>query len=71
MASPSSQILRFRNEKRWSQYRLSREAGVSSQTIWEIESGKTVSPRLATLERIAEALGVSVTELIEQTEGAA
>lgn len=69
MNSTSSQIVRLRNARDWSQYRLSREAGVAAQTIWEIESGRTNSPRLVTLERIAKALGVSLTELISENGG--
>jgi transcriptional regulator with XRE-family HTH domain len=44
---------------------LAAEAGVSFTTIHRIEKGEE-TPRFATLEKLAKALGVSVRDLIEK-----
>lgn len=50
--------------KRWRQLRgmtlseLARESGVSKGTISRLERGEIRSPRVETVERVAEALGV-------------
>lgn len=52
--------------KQWNQRDLRDNAVVSSQTTLNINKGKEVMP--ATAGRIAAALGVDVTEIIEQEE---
>lgn len=49
--------------KCWNQRDLRDNAVVSSQTVLNINNGKSVMP--ATVGKIAAALGVDVTELIE------
>ena len=49
--------------KQWSQRDLRDNAVVSAQTILNLNKGKTVMP--ATVGKIAAALGVDVTEIIE------
>ena len=44
---------------------LKKEAAISDVTLYKIQKG-TQNPRPATIGRIAKALGVDVTELIEQ-----
>lgn len=48
----------------WSQSRLARESGVSQTYISELEAGKW-SPNIAVLRKLAAALGVSVTALLD------
>lgn len=57
-------IVRFRQKKNWTQEHLAFEAGVSKSGLCDIESGKT-SPTITTLDKIAEALGVSVAQLVK------
>lgn len=53
----------------WSLSSLAERAGVDRISLGRIESGQTKRPQYATLERVAEALGISVNELAEkQTE---
>lgn len=58
----SIKVLRMRN--RLSQKELSDKSGVSAIAISRIELGKE-KPRPETLEKIAEALGVTVSYLLE------
>ena len=47
-----------------SQDRLSKEADLALNTIVKIETGENPNPTLETLEKIAKALGVSVSDLL-------
>jgi len=53
-------IRRYRKEKNLFQDRLSKEAEVVYNTIVKIESGENSNSTVDTLERVAEALGVSI-----------
>ena len=57
-------LARLRKIKGFSQDRLSKVSGVSRVTIARIEAG-TTSPNLKTLELIANALKVPVTDIVE------
>ena len=52
--------------KQWNQRDLRDNAIVSAQTILNLNKGKSVMP--ATLGKIAAALGVDVTEIIEDED---
>ena len=52
-----------RQKKGFSLRDLAAKAKVDFSTIYRIEAGKVI-PRLDTLERLAKALGVPVTELL-------
>lgn len=58
----SDQIAAWRRARGVTQSRLESMAGLAHNALSRIEN-KQVSPRLATVERIAAALGVSVEEL--------
>lgn len=47
---------------------LARLADMPTATLTKIEQGTTGDPRLATASRIAEALGLTVTDLLENSE---
>lgn len=49
-----------------SQDKLSKLAGVTLHTIAKIETGSTPDPRIETLRKIADALSVSVDDLIQK-----
>lgn len=58
-------IRKFRQEKSISQDRLSKLADLSLNTIVNIESGGNLNPTIETLNKIANALGVKVDDLIK------
>ena len=58
-------IERFRKAHKLSQEKLARLADVSNNTLINIESGRNKNPTIETLRKIAEALSVSVDQLIE------
>ncbi len=47
-----------------SQDKLSKLAGMTFHTITKIESGATPDPRIETVKKIANALGVSIDDLM-------
>lgn len=57
----------FRERQGWNQAQLSRASGVDRGYISRIETG-SADPGLQVQRRLAEALGVSLTELLAQTE---
>ena len=58
-------LRQLRERKGISLRTLAEKAGISFTTIHRIERGDE-TPRFATLEKLAEALGVSVRDLIEK-----
>lgn len=61
-------IAEIRKEKGLSQEQLSEMSGVSRVTIARLETGCS-SPKLPTLKAIADALGVSIDDLIDREAG--
>jgi transcriptional regulator with XRE-family HTH domain len=61
----SENIRRIRQEKDISQDRLSKDADLSLGTIVKMENDESPNPTVDTLEKIAKALGVTVTELFK------
>lgn len=57
----------LRKERGLSQLRLAHLAGVSQSNISEIEAGKII-PRVPTLRRLAAALGVQLSVLIDSID---
>ena len=57
-------IKKLRESKNLSQEKIARLAGVSNNTIVNIEAGKQLNPTIETLIKIAKALEVDVNELI-------
>jgi gp16 family phage-associated protein len=65
MCMPTPDLIRRHLERRgWSISELARRAGLPRNTISRIISERR-STRMATLEKIAAALGVSVKQLVE------
>jgi transcriptional regulator with XRE-family HTH domain len=56
-------IIRLRKARKWTPYRLAKEAGISRSHVMAIEAGRT-DPTVGTLTKIAKALGVSPAELL-------
>ncbi len=55
----------LRDEKEWTLDDLAKRAKVSLVYVWQLEHGKKKNPSLAVLKRLAKALRVPVTELLE------
>jgi XRE family transcriptional regulator, fatty acid utilization regulator len=55
-------LKQWRERRGWSLRQLGERSGVSFANISNIEAGK-LDPRLSTLERLAQALGVGVRDL--------
>ncbi len=68
LKSLGSSIRAARRAKGWTQTQLALESGVSFRGVQDIETGKR-SPRPATLEAIAGALGMTSDVLISQSVG--
>ena len=64
-ASIGENIRRYRLQKEVSQDRLSKLADVAFHTIVKIESGETPNPTIETVKKIADALGVSLDDLMK------
>ena len=59
-------IKKYREKKGISQDKLSKLAGITLHTITKIESGATPNPRIETVKKIADALGISVDDLLKK-----
>ena len=57
-------IREYREKCELSQYELCKQAGVSRQTLVDLESGKKVNTTVATLQKIADVLKCKVQDLI-------
>jgi transcriptional regulator with XRE-family HTH domain len=58
-------IKKYRNELGISQDILSKKANLAFHTIAKIEAGSTPNPTIDTVKKIADALGVSLDDLIK------
>lgn len=61
----------FRVARGWTTYRLAKEAGLSTTYIDKVERGDAQRPSYDSLSRIADAVGVSVEQLVGEQEGTA
>jgi len=64
----SKRLVLLRQKKGWSQIDLARAAGIPQPTICRLESGDIKQPKIMTLVKIAEALGVSTDYLASEDE---
>ena len=55
----------IRKERGWTQKQLAEKAGIAREVVARIETGAS-QPTLSTLLKIAAALGVPITDLIEK-----
>ncbi len=60
-------VKRLRSQRGWTQRELARRSRVSRITISRIENENEPAPRVETLERLAEAFGVSLAELFRDS----
>lgn len=66
VTSISRNIKRFRNQNDLTQKQLAEKAGITLFTLTKIEGGTTPDPRIDTLRRIADVLGVKIDDLIQK-----
>ena len=57
-------VRELRKAHGWSQQKLGDEAGVTAQTVWLLETHQLKDVKLSTLSKIADAMGVSLTDLL-------
>lgn len=55
-----------REERQWSVAALARAAGVSRNYVAELERGQSTHPSAPVLQRLADALGTSVADLLDE-----
>jgi transcriptional regulator with XRE-family HTH domain len=60
-------VRQFREAKGWSQEALAEKADLNRSYVGELERGEAIAS-LITLEKLANAFGVSVSHLLAQTE---
>ncbi len=58
-------IRKYRAEKGYSQDKLSKLAELSFATVTKIEAGDTPNPTVETMKKIADALGVTIDDLMQ------
>jgi len=66
MSTIAKNIRKYRAKLGISQDKLSKLAGITLHTITKIESGATPDPRIETVKKIADALGVSIDDLMKK-----
>ena len=64
MSTIAKNIKKYRAKLGISQDKLSKLAGITLHTITKIESGATPDPRIETVKKIANALGISIDDLM-------
>ena len=57
-------LVTIRKQKNWSQEKLAVESGISYNTIIKIERGGIKNPKIETVVKLADALGMTLDELI-------
>jgi len=61
-------VERLLEERGWSKYRLSRLAGLSYGHVIMLLQGQRQNPSIATVAKLAQAIGVPIEELLEEEE---
>ena len=59
-------IKTFRKQRGISQEEFARKAGVTYSTLIKLESGSNKNPTVKTLQQIAQALGVTLDDLMKE-----
>lgn len=57
-------IRRYREDKQWTLSKLARKAGISKAYLFQLESGQSKRPSGETLFKMAQALGVTMADLM-------
>ena len=59
-------LVKLRKQKSWSQEKLAVESEISYNTIIKIERGGIKNPKIETVIKLADALGVSIDKLVDR-----
>ena len=65
ISTVAKNIKKYRYKMGISQDKLSKLANITLHTITKIESGATLDPRIETVKKIADALGVGIDDLFK------
>jgi len=57
-------LVKLRKQKGWSQEKLATVSGISYNTLIKLERGGIVNPKIETVVKLAEALNVSLDDLV-------
>jgi transcriptional regulator with XRE-family HTH domain len=57
-------LVSLRKQRGWSQEKLAQESGISYNTLIKLERKGIKNPKIETVVRLADALGVSLDELV-------
>ena len=57
-------LVKLRKQKGWSQEKLAVESEISYNTIIKIERGGIENPKIETVIKLSDALGVSIDQLV-------
>jgi len=57
-------LVKLRKQKNWSQEKLAVESSISYNTIIKIERGGILNPKIETVIKLADALGVSIDKIV-------
>lgn len=57
-------LAKIRKQKGWSQEKLAQEAGISYNTLIKIERNGIKNPKIETVLKLAQALGISIDKLV-------
>jgi transcriptional regulator with XRE-family HTH domain len=57
-------LIMLRKQKGWSQEKLAQEAGISYNTLIKVERNGIKNPKIETVIKLADALNVSLDELV-------
>lgn len=57
-------LAKLRRQKGWSQEKLAVESGISYNTIIKLERGAIKNPKIETVIKLANALSVSIDQLV-------
>ena len=64
ISTVGDKVRELRKARGWTQATLGERSGVTAQTVWLLETHKLEDVKLSTLEGIAGALEVSLTDLL-------
>lgn len=59
-------LAKIRKQKGWSQEKLAQQAGISYNTLIKIERSGIENPKIETVIKLADALGVSIDKLVSR-----
>ena len=68
LSSLGDNIRNIRNEQNISAEELSRRSRINMRTIYQIENSEQENPRLTTIQKIANGLGVTLITLLSNSE---